>query len=336
MATSQTIIAGQSGSSLIPREALCSPKIENGCHTHRAPSVDFGFATRCSATISRFKPSSSEAIHPASVAHYSIYGIRTFSPVIPITTGATAAALIGAALGELTVNPEFLLSETTSLGALFAWGVWFLVEYHAKRMNDRMRTAAIANEHDRATLTAHFLCNALAALKLTDSSPSLNADSLAERFEAFLRYSIRNRDHTLVHLSEEISFARTYLELEKQNRGSQLDFRVACEEHTAKLKIPALLLQPILENALKHSECEQGSAVSISIRCTLCARWGQIEVLNSRCEAASQQEANVEGFGLGFVRRTLARSFGSSASFQLLLEPSVARAVIKIPLNPEN
>jgi LytS/YehU family sensor histidine kinase len=118
----------------------------------------------------------------------------------------------------------------------------------------------------RYQLNPHFLCNTLNAINsLIESELAEQAQQMTVQLSKFLRYSLDNDPDTKIALAFEIKALELYLEIEKTRFGErlQLDFQVSEAAKTAL--IPSLLLQPIIENSMKHviAQNEEGGIISL-------------------------------------------------------------------------
>ena len=118
------------------------------------------------------------------------------------------------------------------------------------RMKELKNQAELNALHSR--INPHFLYNSLnsiAALAHTDPAKTENmAASLSELF----RYSINKEDQTYVSVTEELDMVKKYLEVEKVRFGDRLDYEIDAAEKVIKNQVPKFLIQPLVENAIKH------------------------------------------------------------------------------------
>jgi len=104
----------------------------------------------------------------------------------------------------------------------------------------------------RAQINPHFLFNSLNSIaNLVVTNPG-KAETMTLRLARIFRHVLANSARPLVALHEEIEFLRTYLQIEEARFGSRLHVEIAVDPAIAMQPIPSLILQPIVENALKH------------------------------------------------------------------------------------
>ena len=104
----------------------------------------------------------------------------------------------------------------------------------------------------RAQVNPHFLFNSLNSIaNLVVTNPD-RAETMTLRLARVFRHVLANSTRPLISLHEEINFLETYLQIEEARFGSRLQVKIAVDPEVAMEQIPSLILQPIVENALKH------------------------------------------------------------------------------------
>jgi two-component system LytT family sensor kinase len=134
----------------------------------------------------------------------------------------------------------------------------------------RMRAQTIARDAQikmlRYQLNPHFLCNTLNAISsLVEVNESEKAQSMTVQLSRFLRHSLDNNPDTKLSLVNEIKALNLYLEIEKTRFGDRLSLDFQIDEQAKLAMVPSLLLQPIIENSMKHAiaQNELGGTISI-------------------------------------------------------------------------
>ena len=121
----------------------------------------------------------------------------------------------------------------------------------------------------RAQVNPHFLFNSLNTIAdLTVVAPD-KAEEMTMRLAAVFRYVLVNTDRHFISLKEEVEFARSYLHIEQTRFGDRLKVNFELDAATLEQEIPTLLLQPLIENALKHGLAprREGGTLTIRTRC---------------------------------------------------------------------
>jgi sensor histidine kinase YesM len=160
----------------------------------------------------------------------------------------------------------------------------------------------------KAQINPHFIFNSLnsiSSLTLTDAS---KAHDMVIQLADFLRYSIRKDADQLVCLKQEIEAIELFLNIEKIRFGERLKVDVTCDENLLDNLLPALILQPIVENAIKYSLHESDLNSNISIHCTSQAGMLQLIITNNYDIVAVPKKG--EGIGLENVNNRLALIYG--------------------------
>jgi two-component system LytT family sensor kinase len=180
-----------------------------------------------------------------------------------------------------------------------------------------------------AQLRPHFLFNALntvASLVRADRpQPAIRA--LAALGDV-LRGSLR-KTGTEVPLGDELGLAERYLDLERARFGDGIRYRVRTAPGTAEARVPPLLLQPLVENALAHGRGSDGN-VEVEIEVARSGKGLRIEVRDS---GSGPLPGSTDGIGLSNTRARLQQLYGADGRFQLLSrQGGGAVAVVELPL----
>lgn len=104
----------------------------------------------------------------------------------------------------------------------------------------------------RAKINPHFLYNALNSIASLATTDAQKTEQMALALSDFFKYAINREQKQLNTLSEELNAIRTYLEIEKVRFGERLHFEIDCPTELLDIQIPQLLIQPLVENAIKH------------------------------------------------------------------------------------
>ena len=120
----------------------------------------------------------------------------------------------------------------------------------------------------------------------------------------FFRGTLRKDDQQLIPLAEELEHLTLYLEIEKVRFGHRLRTEVECDDAATTLKIPSLLLQPVVENAIKFGLYETLGETTVKFRATSENNYLRITVQNP-FDPASASPKRGTGFGLDSIQRRL-------------------------------
>lgn len=192
----------------------------------------------------------------------------------------------------------------------------------------------------RSQLQPHFLYNVLnTAAMLAREERGAETVAVLARLGDLLRYVLRDAPGE-VTLGDELDFLRRYLELEQMRFSDRLRVDIACEPDLTPLPVPALLLQPLVENAVRHGIARRPGAGSISIHVRRRAaperpdRADRVEI-EVRDDGAGVPDKREDGIGLRNTRDRLAQRYGDAASFSLTALPDGGTAAVITLLLPD-
>lgn len=183
----------------------------------------------------------------------------------------------------------------------------------------------------RYQLNPHFLFNTLNSISsLIVTRRNEDAEQMTSKLSSFLRSSLTCDPAGLVPLEEELALIEEYLDIEAVRFGSRLKIEIECAPKAGGALIPSFLVQPLVENAIKHGVAPSREPVTIRIAATLEKGLLCITVSNDHAPVQDRIMAGA-GVGLMNVRRRLQAVFGETAS--LTTEPGDDRftATICIP-----
>lgn len=170
----------------------------------------------------------------------------------------------------------------------------------------------------RMQLNPHFLFNALNTVAaLIHEQPEI-ADRTVTRLSELLRHSLDRGDDQEIPLGQELDFLDRYLEIEQTRFGDRLRVDVEVPDPLKEALVPALVLQPIVENAIRHGIEERETGGRIAIRAT--ANGGQLELSvadNGPGLATGETAFKREGIGLSNTRSRLRHLYGECQGLEL-------------------
>ena len=185
----------------------------------------------------------------------------------------------------------------------------------------------------KSQLNPHFLFNALNTVRSLIADNPARAQDAVTRLAKTLRYTLRSPQDELVTLSQELEIVADYLELESMRFEDRLRIEHHVPDHAGGVQIPVMLLQTLVENAIKHGIAELPAGGLLRISAAVRNVTLTLEVENPRPPAPTR--AAQEGVGLRNARDRLRLLFGERAGLELdLSKPGVATARLRIPVNP--
>lgn len=156
----------------------------------------------------------------------------------------------------------------------------------------------------KSQLNPHFIFNSLNSISsLTLTNPE-KAQEMVISLSEFLRYSIKPNQENLIPLKIELDAIEQFIAIEKVRFGDRLTVHISCKDDCKALFVPPLIIQPLIENAIKYGVHESLDNAIISIECTCAKDALTISVLNSY-DSKSTPPARQSGIGLKNVAHRL-------------------------------
>jgi len=204
---------------------------------------------------------------------------------------------------------SFLLIGCVTMMSL----LWF-TQKEANEIKEReQETQQLAKDAElfklRQQLQPHFLFNSLNSISALAGSQPEKARHMIQQLSEFLRGTLKKDEQESISLQEEIDYLQLYLEIEKVRFGHRLETSVTVSEEAAKLMLPALILQPIVENAIKFGLYDTTDAVTIHINAAAIPNALQIVVSNP-FDVETSNYGKGTGFGLSSIQRRLYLIYG--------------------------
>lgn len=230
--------------------------------------------------------------------------------------------------------------QTTIILALFALCYLAIDQFRRRRSVElaHWRTQALLHEAElrflRSQINSHFLFNALNNLRaLIRLEPELARERLTQLANV-LRAILQSEHQHTITLRDELAIVRAYLDLEALQYDQRLEVRWQIEPSTLALKIPALALQTLVENAVKHGIACRSAGGCIDIIGSLAPAGLLIEVRNPLGERNGPQDSTAHaghGIGLRNVRARLLASMGLGARLTLQPTATSMHATLLLP-----
>jgi len=329
------------------------------------------FLLRGSSTIANGQPLSS--LIPVMISTVSGYSVTLLIAVIfrflqkqrPIVTWGASIVTVVAAAGLVAFIDAWVFSTQNRgsdtaglqlfLGAFYlsitllgAWSAlyyainfYLTVEEQADqllRLENQASSAQLAML--RYQLNPHFLFNTLNSistlvlLKQTD-----RANAMLSRLSSFLRYTLINEPTAQVTIEQEVETLKLYLEIEKMRFEDRLRPVFNIDPAVAQSRLPSLLLQPLVENAIKYAVTPKEEGAEISITAQPAGENVRIVVsdtgpgLNEGFTRPNNPVSEGTGVGLANIRDRLIQAFGERQSLETRSTPSGFSVQIEMPLN---
>lgn len=238
-----------------------------------------------------------------------------------------------------------LLPELALLVNFINWAfllmVWLVIYFTTLTIRRHQAAALRQSELARALqhaelrllksqLNPHFLFNALNTVRALIAEDPAKAQRGVTRLANTLRYTLGAGQHELVSFERELEMVSDFLELEKMRFEDRLTIEREVAADAGSSQIPAMLLQTVVENAIKHGIAELPAGGLLRIRADL--RDGALIVQVENPRPPTQGRASGEGTGLRNAEERLRLLFDAGASLELdLSQPAMATTRIRIP-----
>ena len=223
------------------------------------------------------------------------------------------------------------------------WASLYLAISSAARLRSAERRAAKAERAAQAAqlralryqVNPHFLFNTLNSLSsLVLARREEEAETMIVGLSTFFRASLSIDPTADISLAEEVKFQQLYLDIEKIRFPNRLQVRLDIAEDVADAEVPPLILQPIVENAIKHGVARTTEPVTLTISAAEEDGRLRIAVENDRGPSAASGAEHGTGVGIANVCERLAARFGSEAECEHEPLPDGGyRVTIRMPLN---
>ena len=176
------------------------------------------------------------------------------------------------------------------------------------KMKELKNQAELNALHSR--INPHFLYNSLNSIASLAHIDADKTESMATGLSELFRYSINNENKTYVSIAEELEMVKKYLEIEKTRFGSKLEYEINADESTQEKQIPKFLIQPLVENAVKHglSKIKESGKIVVEVK-----RLGKDLSISIYDNGPDFPKEPVSGYGLQNLHDKLAIIYGDDA-----------------------
>ncbi len=220
--------------------------------------------------------------------------------------------------------------------------ILFILAIHDHQRTERKQADLLAESRQRWVdaqlealryqLNPHFLYNTLNALAGLAADAPERIPHLVERLATFLRLRLKPAPDSMTCFARELDIARAYLEIEQVRMEERLQVSYAIEAGLDHIRLPELLLQPLLENAIKHGAPLDGV---LHIRVRACLREGMLRISVQNTGALAREAAGREGggesIGLQNVVSRIRHAYGTAAQFEIAGRDGWVTASLVLP-----
>ena len=224
---------------------------------------------------------------------------------------------------------------------IFIWSsiyfIWHYVELGRKTEVQKVKLESLVKELELKTIKSHinphFIFNALNSIRaLVDENPDRARTAITE-LSNILRSSMQTEKMELAPLEKELSIVQDYLALEHIRFEDRLRIEYDIDEDTLNQPVPPMMLQTLVENAIKHGISKQKEGGVVRVISDFTDNHHELIVQNTgRLNGAAEDV--VDGFGIKSTRNRLKILFGTKASFEIrdIEGNEMVEAIVKLPL----
>lgn len=219
---------------------------------------------------------------------------------------------------------------------LISW-VWNYIQEQQEILERNAETQQLAKDAElanlRQQLQPHFLFNSLNSISALIGSQPQEARSMIQKLSDFLRGTLRKDEQKLVTLNEEFETLQLYLDIEKVRFGQRLRTEIIYDDTCNSCKLPALILQPVVENAIKFGLYDTVGEVIITIEAKYpTAEGNELNItIKNPFDPQTTSPKQGTGFGLASVTRRLYLIYGQQNLLTTQIEDNIFITQITIP-----
>lgn len=211
--------------------------------------------------------------------------------------------------------------------------LWYTIHDQQEIDKRKMEAEKLSKEAElyklRQQLQPHFLFNSLNSINALIGLEPQQARTMIQQLSDFLRGTLKQENHQMSSLEEELQYLQLYLEIEKIRFGHRL-FTIINNETEGAVYLPAMLLQPVVENAIKFGLYDTTDQITISLEAKKENGSLVIRVQNPFDPETSSPKKGM-GFGLSSVQRRLYLLFARNDLLQTETKGHLFITTIKIP-----
>jgi LytS/YehU family sensor histidine kinase len=251
---------------------------------------------------------------------------------------------------KVSMNTRFLFNLIFDSPLIIVWAsiyfIWHYIELASQNEIQRIRLQTLVKELELKTIKSHinphFIFNALNSIRaLVDENPARARTAITE-LSNILRSSMQTEKSETISLEKELDIVKDYLALEQIRFEDRLTVEYDIEEETLDQPVPPMMLQTLVENAIKHGISQEKCGGLIRIvsdnrsdkHVLIVENTGKLS--NSGIAAVQASNANYEmgqGFGIDSTLQRLQLMYGNKASFDIKnTDTHLVRAEISLPL----
>lgn len=275
---------------------------------------------------------------------YSISAHITAGVVVILVWLVLTMAILGSLFSEDNAYNTFLLNSVywRAILGIMIYLVLVLVYYlvintrslkERAQAEERLRTLVKESELNllKSQINPHFLFNSLNSISSLILTNPEEAQEMIYRLSDFIRYSLKHRENEYVSLREEIGRMKDYLAIEKVRFGEKLIYRIDTSEECYEVQVPTMILQPLIENAIRHGVYESLTPVEIEFSCTLVDGYLNLQIKNDFDPMHPARKGT--GVGLQNVSERIRLAYDSKGSIFWKVDSKKFIVTLNIPIS---
>lgn len=251
-------------------------------------------------------------------------------------------------LMQLMISERYYLWQLLSGLTMYSLltGIFYTINFYKKFKEKELRetelkllTKNMELQNLKSQINPHFLFNALNSVNALMAKNPEKARTMNSKLAQLLRFSLDGYDSKFVTLKQELDFIRNYLDIEQVRFGDKLEIHEEIEESALNAKVPSMLLQPIVENAIKHGISKKTTGSRINIHIFKNDSLLNFEISNSGKPGNEKEISKLldKGVGLKNTNERLKRIYGDEFGLELNNQnPDIFSVKIKIPHTLKN
>ena len=236
---------------------------------------------------------------------------------------------------ELSIPVYFLYSLQSTVYFMLWTGIYLVIHYfrnYRKEEVEKWKLQSAVKDAElialKAQINPHFLFNALNNIRALILEDQTKARDMVSHLSDLLRYSIQFNDKEKVTVTQELEVVNNYLELESIHYEERLSYRIIAEENVWQCHIPPMIIQLMVENAIKHgiSKVKDGGEVVVTVAQQ--ADDLKIEVSNT----GELNRSGQEGIGIHNATERIKILFDKDPQFELFQEGKNVKSILILSL----
>lgn len=241
-----------------------------------------------------------------------------------------------ASIGRWIPSVQFWFRSAAPVLAVMVFLVFLLsvaLHYVLLALESSQRAEVLSREAElkalKAQINPHFLFNSLNSISALTSIDPAKAREMCVRLSDFLRNSLRLGERASVPFSEELALTKTYLDVEQVRFGSRLKVKHDLDPGCERCDVPPLLVQPLVENAIKHgiATLTEGGEIEFSVR----KQHDSLRITVENPFDPDAPAARKTGFGLVNVRNRLQARYGADGKMDIQIDDHRYRVMLSFP-----